>query len=729
MTEPVQTDGNVPLLDVENAEVAVDINDVPSPDMPALPEFDDYSEDDSDGDPVEVPDDAAVDFAVPVPDPIEEPVQMSESEAAAQSQPMVDATYRVRLPANQSPVNLSAMAVAGRSPSIPGVGTSSSYAACVEHLRNLSEDATADNFRVHIRRRGPASFNGFRLPTGVIEEMEPMPFEDIQGRVAELHGGGTYNLQVITPSGQMSRQMLFRVDENVHEPKVPANAVALNTMQSSEHGRMVSRSYAPNLGASGFGTHTAEDQIMIDLRKQEQILAATKQKEEREYDIEKSRRRRKSEEESEREAEERKKMLPEITEANRRVESLKDEIRHMAESFKDSVRELASAKNNKGDDESIKLLIESMKMASDQQQKAQQRQTDLQLAQMKQQSDMMIALIASMNKEKPHDNGVMEAIKMSVESSKQTMQMVMESSKNENSVMRDLFTSVVTQRLSAPDDQVKMHQQAEDRGWTKAMELTRLLEEARAGSDEGVEIDPESGFWGNVSNIALQGIQRAIRGASSGGLRGALQNALSPLTGYPQQQEVVQVPVQYNPQPQPQPQQQQLVQRPVQQLPGVVHYTPTPVLPSSNPDVRLSPLFEGVVEESPAVVTPPPALAPALPAPAQQQQQQHVTGDEEEDDLRMHVTEAMRMALDDFKVGRKVHDWSDHAIDKWHRQFKVELAQAPDDAARIQLIGGKCEPAVYEQVINRIRGGGQDVYYFTQAIQAVVHDVAKEFAA
>jgi hypothetical protein len=129
------------------------------------------------------------------------------------------------------------------------------------------------------------------------------------------------------------------------------------------------------------------------------------------------------------------------------------------------------------------------------------------------------------------------------------------------------------------------------------------------------------------------------------------------------------------------------------------------------------------------VVTPPPVSVPVLPAPVQQQQQQATGGEEEEYDLRMHVTEAMRMALDDFKVGRKVHDWSDHAIDKWHRQFKVELAQAPDDAARIQLIGGKCEPAVYEQVINRIRGGGQDVFYFTQAIQAVVQDVAKEFAA
>jgi hypothetical protein len=721
MTEPVQPDENMPLLDDEIQ--AVDMYDVPSPSMPVLPEFDEDEEEESA--PVEIPAEPSIDF--PMLESMEESAQMSETNVANESQPMVDATYRVRLPASQSPVNIGNLGgVASRTPSIPGVGTSASYAACVEHLRNLSEDATADNFKVHIRRRGPASFNGFRLPTGVIEETEPMPFDDIQARVAELHGGGTYNLQVITPSGQLSRQMMFRVDENMHEPKVPANAVPLNTLQPSEFGRMVRPQM--NVGASGFGTHTAEDQIMIDLRKQEQILAATKQKEEREYEIEKSRRRRKSEEESEREAEERKKMLPEITEANRRVETLKDEIRHMADSFKDSIRELANSKNSKGDDESLKLLIESMKLSSDQQQKAQQRQTELQVAQMKQQSDMMIALIASMNKEKPHDNSIIEAIKMSVESSKQTTQMIMESAKNENSVMRDLFTSVVTQRLSAPDDQVKMHQQAEDRGWTKAMELTRLLEEARSGSDDGIEIDPDGGFWGNVSNIALQGIQRAIRGASQGGgLRGALQNALSPMTGYQQQQDAVQVPVHYQPQPQPQP---QPMARPVQQLPGIVHHTPTPVLQSPNPEVQSSPLFEGVVEDGPSsVVTPSPVSVPVLPAPVQQQQQQATGGEEEEYDLRMHVTEAMRMALDDFKVGRKVHDWSDHAIDKWHRQFKVELAQAPDDAARIQLIGGKCEPAVYEQVINRIRGGGQDVFYFTQAIQAVVQDVAKEFAA
>ena len=423
-------------------------------------------------------------------------------------------------------------------------------------------------------------------------------------------------------------------------------------------------------------------------------------------------------------------MLPEIAEANRRYDALKDEMRMLFTSLKDSLREVASAKNT-GGDESVKILLEAIKASNDQRESSQRSQTELQMASMKQQSDMMIALITSMNKEKPQDNGMFEAIKMNIESQKQTTQMMMESSKNENSVMRDLFTSVVTQRLSAPDDQVKVHRDAEDRGWTKAMELTRLLEEARSGSDDTMEIDPEGGFWGNISNIALQGLQRAVRsGVGGGGLRGALQSALSPMAGYPQENPVP-APVYYQPQPQQLP---QPVQRPVQRLPAVVTHNPTPVLPSSIPEVQASPLFEGAVNEdgsSVPVVTPPPQSqqVPALPAPQSSQEQRQASSGEEEEDLCMHVTEAMRMALDDFKVGRKVHDWSDHAIDKWHRQFKIELAQAADDAARIQLIGSKCEAAVYEQVISRIRRGGPDVFYFTQAIQAVVQDVAKEYSA
>lgn len=716
-------DGDPSLANENNELIEPPISQFPL--IPALP--DEFAEDDADADAdadADVEDEpvseSGMGFEMPEPEG-EEHEEMSTAAAAAEStaQPMVDATYRVRMPANQSPIHL------GRATSTAApAGTSNTFAATVEHLRMLSEDPTAGEFRVVIRRRGPPSFNGFKLPTCEIEEMDVMPFESVRDRVADLHGGGTYFLQVFTPSKQVSRSMLFSVDENVHEPKVPANAVPMNTLQSSSYGRMMRPQ--GNMGMQSLGVSMDADQVLVDLRRQELVAAATKQKEDREYEIEKGRRRRKLEDEAERETEERKKMLPEIAEANRRVETLKDEIRHMADSFKDSIRELANSKNRNGDDESVKLLIESMKMAGDQQQKQQQRQTELQVAQMKQQSDMMIALITNMNKEKPNDNSIIEAIKMSVESSKQTTQMIMDVSKNENSVMRDLFTSVVSQRLSAPDDQVKMHRDAEDRGWTKAMELSRMLEEARSGSDEGVDIDPEGGFWGNISNIALQGIARAVRGAGSGGgLRGALQNAFSPVSGYPQEQALP-APVHYQPQPQPQlqqpqMQQMQMQQQPQRQLPVVLN--PTAVLPSSNPGIEASPLFEGVVNDDGASFVQQTLVTPAPVAAVAGQ------GTESEEDLRMHVTEAMRMALDDFKVGRKVHDWSDHAIDKWHRQFKITLAQAPDDAERIQIIGRMCESAVFEQVISRIRSGGPDVGCFTQAIQAVVQDVAREYAA
>jgi hypothetical protein len=687
-----ETGEPVPLMQLDGETVFVD--GVPESEVP-LPEFGDVDDDDEN---VDFPEE---NLQIPVQ---EEEFMPDEAVAAPVSaEPSVDATYRVRMPASQ--VNLGVLRPT--TPSIPGVGTSASYAATVENLRTLSEDATAAGFRVVIRRRSPATFNGFRLPVGIIEEMEPMPFDDVQARVAELHGGGTYNLQIITPTGQMVRQMLFRVDENVHEPKVPANAPMVNVLQPSEYGRMMAR---PNLGASGLGTHTPEDQILIDLRKQEQVLQATKMKEDREHEIEKSRRRRKAEDEADRDAEERKKMLPEIAEANRRVDSLKDEIRHVADSFKDSLSSLREVLTHRGDDSGVKVLLETMKTANEQQRHASEQHAAQLAQQSKQQMDLLIALITS---KKGEPDGVIEAIKMSMESQKQTTQMIVESAKNENNVMRDLFMNVVTQRLAAPDDQVKLHQQAEDRGWSKAMELTRLLEEARAGAaDDSLEIDPEGGFWGNLSNIALQGLQRAVRGASNGGgLRGALQGVLSPGAAYP----APEAPVVYRT-PAP---------APVQRLPA-----PAPVMAAPNPGG--SPLFEGMVQTE---VTE--GVAPALPAPvsgpaavaAQVAPVVPETTESEEDDLRMHVTEAMRMALDDFKVGRKVHDWSDHAIDKWHRQFKIELARAVDDAARIQMIGAKCEPAVFEQVITRIRSGGQDVFYFTQAIQAIVQDAAREFAA
>jgi len=622
----------------------------------------------------------------------------------------VKANFTVDYPLGQSPMDIPAPA-RGRAAADPLQGILPMYREAAQYINGLANDPSAHTFRIHVIRRRPATYNGFKLGIGsTIEELEPMPVQDIKNAIIELHGGGDYQLQVVSPAGQLVRQLPLHIEETHHAPKVPTHAVPVG-FRTSPH------QVAGDLGgAPGMPGMAQIDPELASLRKREQRTQAETQNAQSEHKLKKIVRQQRREDEEEIEREERKQMLPQL-EFQKQVDAIRSEMRVAM----DGVKDLVLAMNaNKKEDTNLPLLLETIKQSGAQASKSSD-----------QTMQVLITMIGNLNNKTEGPNEAIEAMKMVAEGNRANADMQVAAANKQSEQTMALFTSLLANKLAQPQDQLSIHQKATDAGWTKAMEVVNMFQGMQSNDDAEI-IDGESGFFGNMGNVLVHGINRALNGLANGGgsrIAEAIRNVVTPPP------PVYESPAVYEAQPQ---QQQPQLQVP----PPVV--VPQP-LPQPQPQgqeqapVESMSLIEGPIDEEGNLIPQQPAPAPApAPAPVQPEQQlnppapvvaQPMVNSEVEEDLRAHVTEAMRQALGDFSVGRKSHDWADYAIDKWHHRFKVELANAPDDASRVELIGSKCEVAVFSQVQARLAAGTQDIVYFMAALHALLQDAASTQAA
>ena len=241
-------------------------------------------------------------------------------------------------------------------------------------------------------------------------------------------------------------------------------------------------------------------------------------------------------------------------------------------------------------------------------------------------------------------------------------------------------------------------------------------------------ISPDSGFFGNMGNLILHGLKNLVSGAARGGgkqamelLSGILQKPAGTTQFSEQDLQTAAAKIEATRRPAlaalPPPQQQNM-----------------PAAPAPGPVVRPKPkLFDKVyeiVDSQPTVITPPPPVAMPVPTPApapipvvEVQVQSQGTMIETVDAVRPpqsavvettgdeFVNEAIALAVSDLRAGRREHEWVDFALGKWGRDYLTQIAQAADDAGRIQLLQSQADPELFRELIELLMDANKPQNY------------------
>lgn len=618
-------------------------------------------------------------------------------------------------------------------------------------LSELVNDPNKAGWALETKRVGPVVWEGQPVVGGVVDKTFPMLYPELFKRIQEVAGGGEYRVAMLDDEGKVVGSKSFCINTITDAPKILNTNQQLVAAMGGTAPMQMPRGHLTPYGAMRPTPLTAaaagfeEDRTLL-LRQKEREMTAEATVERQKRELERERRRWDEEDRAEQDRREARAQLPvmQAQEAVRNmerklVETQQKEQGQMAQMFammmqqqQQNTQMLVSILAQPKKDDTIVLLVESMKMQS------QQFQT------------MMQATMAQANA-KQHD--MIEAAKISAESQARVFEMM--SKQNQSSGRFDrLMEVVVTKNLNSGGDSVKQAIELLNTGRQQALDMLEMRE-SMAGPADDLEYDPDAGVLGNLGRMVF-GILKNI-GKGGGGLAAlpALLGALNKtdpaqitnqdyvklaqqletrLPQYAAQQGAApvpaQLPVAQNPMlpapvARPAPFDPASIlsrpaQRPAQQpvqVPVPVS-APMPVAPVARPahsnnvvpitaGPGIAEVFEEELAEDLTVAAAPvvsaPALVPAVAVAAE---------DTPEERLRQWVTAAMNIALtEDIADGRNEHEWPATAIAKWNRQFLDQLAAAPDDGVRVQLIAGYCEPSVFQALQTKLLDQAQPHNY------------------
>lgn len=633
---------------------------------------------------------------VPEPEPMEEPPMVEEAKPVAVPGAQVITRHEIKYPPGYGP---KIPGMPGVSPSVPGVPRHQLDA--LKYFNGLVDDPNAQAYRLQVRRLKPNTWNGYKIfRVDALEDLSPpISIEHLRQMVAETHGGGTFQVKAINANGQCVRMMEFTIDTTSYAPRVPDNSPFVGSLEG--RGTLVGPGNSLLGGAETVGGSLRAPSLEIQAVQQaKQVLEVQMQLKQIEKKARDQDKEFKREEERERELEERKAMLP-VMQQQQQVEALRNEFRTALDGIKDLVR---ASVDHKKDDKSIDILLKKMETDAQQNIKSMEIQSQNMTA-------MFTALAGVMGKkdDKGLDLGTLMQIMNS--SNEKMVQMAMQGSSKADRIVE----AIITNKLTQPENQLKTAMDFMDRGRSQTMEMMELLQGSEGA---GEVINPEGGFWSNLGNVFVHGVSRLVSGAAAGG-GGKLMEALSGMTAKPVTGNVY-APT-YEPAALPAPAQHQL---PAPAAAPAQTVAQAPVV--QQPPRAVSPFYDAEMDDDQAYGEPRVAAAPVQQAPAVAQvPAQPVAPVGSDDELTEHVTEAMEQAIRDLDAGRRDPDWPDYALGKWNNSFLVQLAQASDDSARIQLIGTRCDRAVFEQLIQRLRGNTTHVVNFTQGLHVLMQELAR----
>jgi len=671
-----------------------------------LPESAPVSEDDAedlfDAPPLEeephpVPEPEPVAVADPVPAEVEEPPMVEQPKPAPVPGATVVTTHQIKYPAGFGP-KIPGMPGTTQ-PQVPGVPRHQQDAA--KYFDEIADDPNCSGYRLQVRRTKPNTWDGYRIfRVDALEDLQPpIRIEHLRQMIAETHGGGVFQVKAITPSGHVARQLEFTIDTAAYPPHVPEGSPFVGGAAASN--RMLGPGTSLFGGAEGVGgsLRTVPGMEIQAINQAKQVLEGTIQLKRIEKAARDQEREFKREEEREREREEMKAMQPTL-QAQQQVDALRSEMRTMFDGLKEVVRTVADSKK---DDKSVDVLLKKMETDAQMNIKSMEMQSQ-------QMTTMFTALASAMKREDPKPPIDMATLLQVLSSSNEKMlQMAMTGSSKADR----LVEAIITNKMTQPENQLKTAMDFMERGKRDTMEMMELLQ----GQGEPSEvINPEGGFWGNLGNVFVHGLSRLVNGAASGG-SGKIAEALAGLAAKPVQGSVFNPT--FEPAALPGP-----VQTPQLPAPAVAPAQTVAQAPVARTPVPASPFYDTVMDDEQTYGEPRPAstprtatapVAPSVAAPVQ-------LAPGADDDLREHVTEAMEQAVRDLDAGRRDPDWPDYALGKWNNSFLQQLAQAPDDSARIRLIGTQCDPQVFEQIVMRLRANTGHVVNFTAGLHVLIQE-------
>jgi hypothetical protein len=591
-----------------------------------------------------------------------------------------------------------------RQPVNPGVQRR--YSDCIQYLAELANDPESVMHQLEIRRVGPPSWDGEPMPTGVIERVPPLPYPDLFERIRQLHGGGEYRCTVYNGSGQAVRNFPFRIEVLTDPPKIRIGnqTVVAGTSQGA---RMILPNGSVKQMPTGVSAVAEGEEELTRLRVEERKLAAEQSVRHKKREIEKDEKRWKQEEELERERTESRLSAPVVQQLTSMERNMQAMLMQSQQQFQQM---LLALKDNKGDDKTLVLLIESMKVQAQQQAAQVQQQTQMFLS-------MMTALTqVGQNKSSEH----MEAVKMQADANNKIMEMAVKASQGGHSRYDKLIELMVQQSLTAKNNSVREALDLVKMGREQALELVEHHHD-----DDEISYDPKQGVMGNLGKLIFGMLSGLMKG--SGGMAGIAsvlqalgkQNAATVNDADLQQLAAI-LEKQY--------------QSGRMGLPTGGAAPMLPMTPAMNPVPQQS--VQQPRQASAVIFEEEPLAAPQQQQQQQQHQQQHpvatvpqpqmqaIQNEPMENRLVEAVSEAMNMAVGDINAGVRDHDWVDFALGKWPKTFLDSIAGATDVSVRIELISQACDPAVFQRLYTLLTNERQPESYanFLRALDTLVQE-------
>jgi len=606
----------------------------------------------------------------------------------------------------------------GVSPSmLEAPGTPKRSMPCIQFMASLATDPNSAEYQIEVHRTGPAIFEGQRIPYGVIERFPPAPYPEIYEQIKQIHGGGSYRIRVLNGEGAQVHQMNFNIDTVMNPPNIRVPNGGMGHMATP--------------GARGPGAFSAVANEFDDttkLRAEEARLRAEEQKMLTQARVDKVR-------EDIDQARERRFFGP-VGEQNRALDTVRSEFREvqhlndrrfdqMLSNFDKLLLTLNHTRNNGDSDKNMLLIGQMMKAMSDQ---------------------TTALLTAMMNNGGSKSNELAEAMKMQNESNKQVVTMAIQSATTAAGKSERLLEQLIVHRMEHPDNAVKQALELRESGWKQAMQMWQMLEDYRGDKQDEDVINPEGGFFNNLGNLFLHGLKRLVSGAASGGSGkfieavaqmlnkpGATQfseQELKTVAGQLAREELARKAMSAGQAALPVPASASApVSRPTpRQVFDRVYETEDQVAQQFQPVMQpVQPVQQAWVNNSVVQPVVQPTSAPTGVIQEVEEEASDGEGDTPDSQLREYVTEAMVMALNDIKAGRKSHDWVDFASDKWNRDFLASLSQASDDTSRIKLLQQYTDPEIFNQIVSLLTTG-ESQYQNYQNFMENLKNLIQEFA-
>ncbi len=630
----------------------------------------------------------------------------------------------------------------------------------VKHLEELSLTGSDGLKVIAIRKSPPMYKNNRYVVNRPLREYDPASFFDIRQQVIEEFGGGTFELKLIRPKGDIRlanydliRKMNFHEDTTISPPKPDTFTTAGITGKPAER--------VDN-------TISAEEEAarkLSELRTTERELDAQGQIIDRQQEIWRKQKAIEDERTSHEERQLRKDMGP--------IEAQRQQYMEMKQEM--------DRERNRADDRMVAMMDNMQRQTKDMVDMMTRSKGDGESN-----GNMMLAISSMMAKmmevmgAKKDDNGHMEKLMEMQSQHNQTMITMMQQSSEQanarieaaNARSEGMVDKLLTQRIESPQEQIASYLAMRKEGKEEAKEFFEMVQSVQAqaqsgGDDDEINWDPNAGVMGNLGALAFHGIKRLVNSASSEeGMKmiatlnkmfrkGATNRSFSneeiaaaaehigsymgggdePTMGYGT------VAGQVLPDNQP-----QLAAAPSHPMayntnrPNALPYTPPQHRPSNAivpaPGVRMTYTVNQPMQPAAA---PQPAVtyqAPPSPHPQRFQPSQPVidahplAGDPDvefdpvataQDRLRNNVTDMLAEALEDITDGRHTHQWPYSAVEFLSGTFLDQLCSIPDDNQRIQLIRQYADPTLFQRLMNVFwnQGGAPHFHNFRMGLQAL----------